>query len=99
MSISEVIDNLTELNPDYNFLLMITSMLIYTWTSIFTIVVPKIYSAYSSWFIIFDILKRNANGTENVVSIEQSQISNNNCMDDINKNKNNVGRLSVIERR
>jgi len=98
MIISEVINNVTDLNPDYNYLLMISSMLVYTWTSIFTIVVPKVYSIYSDYFVIFDIIKRNANGSQNVVDLEQSQANNNNNNNmNINKN-NNVGGLSVIER-
>ncbi|OUM64277.1 hypothetical protein PIROE2DRAFT_9040, partial [Piromyces sp. E2] len=94
MIVTEVIDNITDLNPDFNFLLMILSMLIYTWTSIFTIVVPKVYAIYSEWFVIFDILKRNVHGTENMVSIGKSNVSNDNFIENIDNN--NVGGLSVI---
>ncbi|ORX83804.1 hypothetical protein BCR32DRAFT_266758 [Anaeromyces robustus] len=94
MIVSEFIDNYTELNPDYSFLLMTISMLIYTWTSIFTIVVPKVYVVYAEWFVIFDILKRNVHGTENAVTVE-SEISNGNYMNNI---ENNVGGLSIINR-
>jgi len=93
MIITEVTDNITDLNPDLNFLLMISSMLIYTWTSISTIVIPKVYAVYAEWFVIFDILKRNVHGTENMVSVEQS-IANDNYMN--NMDNNNVGGLSVI---
>ncbi|KAG4085512.1 hypothetical protein H8356DRAFT_964396 [Neocallimastix lanati (nom. inval.)] len=93
MIISETIDNVTALNPDYSYLLNLSSMLIYTWTSIFTIVVPKVYAIYSEWFAIFDIIKRNANGNENSITVEKSELTRG----DFIGNMAPVGGLSVID--